>query len=109
MSALYNGMPLKEAIFYASTGNILAIILNYIFGYWLYEKTKRKLNSSKVGSKSLFYGHKYGHFTLLLSWLPIIGDPLTLVAGLLKLNFIWFIVIAGSLRIGRYYFLGSII
>ena len=43
--------------------------------------------------------------TMLLSWLPIIGDPLTLVAGLVRLKLVWFIVIAGALRIARYYFL----
>ena len=109
MSAIVNKMPIFDAIFYASSGNILAIITNYIFGYWLYEKTKKRLNSSKIGAKTIYYGHKYGYFSLFLSWLPIIGDPLTLVAGLLRLNFFWFIIIAGSLRVGRYYFLTIIV
>ena len=86
-------------------GNVLAIILNYVIGFWLYEKTKDKLNKSKIGKKSLYYGHKYGYLSLLASWLPIVGDPLTLVAGLLKLNFLWFVIIAGGLRVGRYYLL----
>ncbi len=102
-------MPKYTALFYASFGNILAIIVNYFLGLWLYEKTKSKLNKSKLGSKSLFLGHKYGYYSLVLSWLPIIGDPLTLVAGILRLNFFVFIVLAGSMRIARYFFLSFVI
>ncbi|QOY54708.1 DedA family protein [Candidatus Sulfurimonas marisnigri] len=98
-------MPLLTALIFASTGNILAIIVNYFLGYFLYEKTHTKLYSSKIGAKALLYGHKYGYYALLLSWLPIIGDPLTLVAGLVRLKFVWFVLISGSLRVLRYYFL----
>jgi len=102
-------MPFLNAMLAASTGNIVAIIANYWFGYWLYDKTKRKLKSSRTGSKSLEYGHRYGYFILFFSWLPVIGDPLTLVAGVLRLNFIWFILIAGFLRVARYYTLSFIV
>jgi membrane protein YqaA with SNARE-associated domain len=109
LTALTNDMPYLNAMFAASSGNILAIIANYWFGYWLYDKTKDKLQSSKSGQLSLDYGHKYGYFILAFSWLPVIGDPLTLVAGVLRLNFVWFVVIAGSLRITRYYFLAFMV
>jgi len=98
-------MPFLTALLFASTGNILAIIVNYIFGYWLYDKTKRKLKKSKIGRISIYYGHKYGYFALLFSWLPIIGDPLTIVSGLVRLKFVYFIFIAGTLRIARYIFI----
>jgi len=108
LAALSSDMPVNTALFYASSGNILAIVLNYFLGFWLYEKTKAKLLSSKIGDKSYKWGHKYGYFALLLSWLPLIGDPITLVAGLVRLNFIWFVIIAGSLRFARYYFLAQV-
>lgn len=103
--ALENKMPQYTALLFASFGNILGIVLNYYLGLFLYEKTKIKLITSRVGNKALSLGKKYGYYTLLLSWLPIIGDPLTLVAGLLRLHFFWFFFIAGFLRIARYYFL----
>jgi len=103
--ALQNDMPPLNAMFSASSGNVLAIVFNYYLGYFLYEKTKTKLLSSKLGNKSYTYGHKYGYWALLLSWLPLIGDPLTLVAGLVRLEFVWFVLIAGTLRVVRYYFL----
>lgn len=107
--ALENGMDNSIALFVASSGNILAIVVNYWFGYWLYDKTKTKLNSSKVGKKSLACGDKYGYFALVFSWLPVIGDPLTLVAGVVRLNFFMFIMFAGLMRIARYYFLTLVV
>ena len=103
--AIENDMSIANAILSASSGNILAIILNYYLGYFLYEKTKTKLLASKFGKSAYNYGHKYGYVALFLSWLPLIGDPLTLVAGLARLNFFYFLFIAGSLRVLRYYFL----
>ncbi|MDQ7045272.1 MAG: DedA family protein [Sulfurimonas sp.] len=98
-------MPQYTALFFASSGNILAIIVNYYLGFLFYEKTKTKLSKSRIGKKSFALGEKYGYYALFLSWLPIIGDPLTLVGGILRLRFLYFILIAGSLRIARYYFL----
>lgn len=109
VTAIANDMPFTNAMLAATSGNILAIIANYWFGYWLYDKTKEKLNASKSGSWSLAYGEKYGFFILLFSWLPVIGDPLTLVAGVLRLNFVWFVILAGSLRVGRYLLLTQIV
>ena len=68
-----------------------------------------KLESSKVGKKSLFYGHKYGYGALIFSFLPIIGDPITIVAGLLRLKFVYFLIIAGSLRVFRYVFMAYLL
>ena len=68
-----------------------------------------KLESSKVGSKSLYYGHKYAYGALVFSWLPIIGDPLTIVAGLVRVKFVYFLLIAGTLRVIRYIFMAYLL
>ncbi|MGD9718211.1 MAG: YqaA family protein [Sulfurimonadaceae bacterium] len=102
-------MSFWHAMIFASFGNVLAICVNYALGFWLYEKTHAKLEGSKTGAKSLAWGHRYGYFILPFSFLPVIGDPLTLVAGVLRLNFVWFLVIAGSLRVLRYYFLAQLV
>ncbi len=101
-SAVESGMDKHTALLVASAGNILAIMFNYYLGYFLYEKTKEKLLKSKSGKKAFDLGHKYGYFALLLSWLPIIGDPLTIVAGMVRLNFVYFLLIAATLRVARY-------
>ena len=101
-AAVESGLDKQTALLVASLGNILAIIFNYYLGYFLYEKTKAKLSKSKSGMKALHVGHNYGTIALLLSWLPIIGDPLTLVAGMVRINFFYFLLIAGTLRVARY-------
>ena len=103
IAALSAGAPKYEALIAASLGNMLAVVVNYFLGFFLYEKTKTKLLHSRTGKKALHWGHKWGYGALLLSWLPIIGDPLTIVAGLVRLKFWIFLLIAGSLRVGRYY------
>lgn len=102
VTALANGMNPMSALIAASCGNVLAISVNYAFGYFLGEKSHAKLHKSKSGRKALYMGHKYQYFALMLSPLPLIGDPLTLVAGVLKTNFWLFLAIAGTLRILRY-------
>jgi membrane protein YqaA with SNARE-associated domain len=101
-AALGAGMDKLTALFAASAGNVLAILFNYALGYLLYEKTHTKLQRSKTGTKALAMGHRYGYAALLLSWLPVIGDPITLVAGMVRLNLLWFLLLAGGLRVLRY-------
>ena len=101
-TAVEAGLDKHTALLVASSGNILAVILNYYLGYFLYEKTKDRLLKSRSGKKAYHVGHTYGYYALLLSWLPIIGDPLTLVAGMVRLNFFYFLLIAATLRVARY-------
>jgi membrane protein YqaA with SNARE-associated domain len=48
---------------------------------------------------------KYGYWSLLLSWTPIIGDPITLIAGLLKENCWRFLLLVSVAKTGRYLFI----
>ena len=107
VAALKSGMSLSHAMVAASSGNVLAIIVNYYLGYFLYSVTKRKLFHSKIGKRAFLFGHKYGYYALAFSWLPIIGDPLTIVAGLVRLKFVWFVIIAGTFRVLRYWIIGE--
>ena len=102
IAALGTGMDKMTALIAASFGNLLAITLNYLLGLWLNTATHSRLERSRSGRKALKWGEKHGYWALLLSWLPIIGDPITLVAGIFRLKFMMFILIAGTLRILRY-------
>ena len=105
IAALQSDADRTLLLLYASLGNVLAVILNYFLGYFLYEKMHNRLHASKSGKKAYILGQRYGYLALLLSWLPVIGDPLTIVAGVLRLNFWYFLLMAGSLRVLRYYLL----
>ena len=106
-AALYGGMDKNTALLVASTGNVLAIIVNFGLGLLLYEATHEKLEKSRFGKKALAYAHKKGYWALLLSPLPLIGDPITLAAGMVRLRFVWFLLIAGSLRVLRYWMIAQ--
>ena len=105
LAALYGGMSQGLALTVASLGNTLAVVLNYFLGYWFRKHFDSKLRASKSGQKAFDFSEKYGLWFLWLSPLPIIGDPITIVAGISRLNFKIFIVIAGGLRIARYLFI----
>ena len=103
IAALTSGMDTSLAMTSASLGNVLAVMVNYLLGFWLYGTMHQKLESSKIGTKALCFGHRYGYAALPLTVLPIIGDPLTIVAGMARVNFMWFLLITALLRVGRYY------
>ena len=102
-AALYNGMDRPTALLAASAGNVLAIVVNFGLGVLLYEATHDKLERSRWGKKALAWAHAKGYWALLLSPLPLVGDPITLAAGVVRLRFVWFVLIAGGLRVARYW------
>lgn len=66
----------------ATAGNTLGGIVDYWMGYG----AERAIHP-KAPVKAFVWLEKFGAKTCLLSWLPIIGDPLCAVAGWLKLPF----------------------
>ncbi len=109
IGAVELGMKSEDALLYASLGNCLAVLANYLLGFFLYRLMHEKIHSSKVGKKAYDFSHKYGYFSLILSPLPIIGDPITIASGLIRLHLFWFILITFSLRIFRYWFILHVI
>jgi len=90
----------------ATIGNSLGSLLNYYFGY----KGEEYLESKKIFVKDKIehykcYFDRYGGYALLLAWVPIIGDPITLVAGVLRYNIRIFIVLVVVSKLSRYLFL----
>jgi membrane protein YqaA with SNARE-associated domain len=45
---------------------------------------------------------KYGKWSLLLSWAPVIGDPLTVVAGVMRERLVVFVALVAVAKVGRY-------
>ena len=52
--------------------------------------------------KSSSWFNRFGKWSLLFAWVPIIGDPLTLVAGLLRVRFLDFIILVAIGKVSRY-------
>jgi len=109
VGAVELGMTPSNALLYASLGNCLAVMVNYLLGYFLYQLMQEKIQKSKMGKKAYAFSHKYGYFSLALSPLPLIGDPITIAAGLARLHILWFVLIAFSLRIFRYWLILNVL
>jgi len=66
----------------ASIGNSLGSFTSYGLGYI----GAKKLTKVELNSRSAQWIKRYGVYSLLLSWLPIVGDLLCVFAGFYKLS-----------------------
>lgn len=90
----------------ASLGNILGSCVNWYLGLKIEHYKNKKwfpVSADKMLKAQKTY-QKYGYWSLLLSWVPMIGDPITLIAGLLKENLVRFLLMVSIAKIGRYLF-----
>ena len=88
----------------ASRGNILGSVVNWILGFYSRNlSTKRwfPFKDEQIEKSSKWF-NKFGRWSLLFAWVPIIGDPLTLAAGLLRIRFIEFLVLVTIGKVSRY-------
>lgn len=77
----------------ATAGNVLGSVINWVLGRYLIHFRDRRwfpIKGRVLERTTHFYQH-WGVWTLLLAWAPIIGDPLTLVAGIFRTS-LWVFV-----------------
>ena len=89
----------------ASFGNVLGSVFNWVLGFYSRNLTTKKwfpFKDEQIERSSRWF-NKFGRWSLLFAWVPIIGDPLTLVAGLLRVKFIEFIIIVTIGKFSRYF------
>ena len=97
-------------LFFATFGNSLGSVINYFLGLKGEEYLiNKKLLNEKYISKTKTYFDKYGFWSILFSWLPIIGDPITFVAGILKYDFKKFLILVIIAKFSRYLFIAFLI
>ena len=97
----YNNLLLLIAV---STGNILGSVFNWICGYYVNYFIKKPwfpIKKEKIKKGTEIF-NKYGKWSLLLSWAPFIGDPITFVAGTLRFSLIPFLILVSIGKVGRY-------
>ncbi len=88
----------------ATVGNTLGAVVNWVLGLFILQfKHKRWFYfSDKQIDKAQSWYQRYGQWSLLFAWLPIGGDALTLIAGVMKVRFAWFILLVGVGKALRY-------
>ncbi len=91
-------------ILVATVGNVLGSCVNWWLGLKIEHFKDKKwfpVSEQRLVQAQQIY-HKYGFYSLLLSWTPVVGDPITLIAGLMKENFWRFLLIVTIAKGGRY-------
>jgi membrane protein YqaA with SNARE-associated domain len=88
----------------ASFGNVLGSVVNWVLGFYSRNLTIKKwfpFKETQIERSSKWF-NKFGKWSLLFAWVPILGDPLTLVAGLLRVRFLDFIILVAIGKVSRY-------
>jgi membrane protein YqaA with SNARE-associated domain len=108
LSEIYNKFLL---IFFASFGNILGSIFNWFLGIYFLKFQDKKwfpFTNTQIDRSSRWF-KKYGKWSLLFAWVPIIGDPLTFIAGTMRIKFLIFLLLVSFGKIMRYFFISLLV
>ncbi len=107
---LSEAYPLWALLAVASAGNVLGALINWVLGRYLEHFRGRRwfpLSERQLERTQGWYAH-YGYWSLLLSWMPFIGDPLTLAAGIMREPLWRFLLIVSLAKSGRYAVLAAL-
>lgn len=96
--------PAWLVVLVASVGNTLGSCLNWLIGRGVERFRDRRwfpVPEAALARATGWY-RRWGRWSLLLSWAPIVGDPLTVVAGVLREPFWSFLALVALAKTGRY-------
>jgi membrane protein YqaA with SNARE-associated domain len=93
----------------AAAGNVLGSVVNWVLGLYIARFRDRRWFPVTPAAYARAEGwyRRWGVWSLLLSWLPVVGDPLTVVAGALRVGFWRFLLLVTIGKIGRYVFIAA--
>ena len=107
VALLYSSLDPVGLLASATIGNVLGACTTYAVGLYggpfLVEKVLRMNHQNR--EKAAIQYRKYGAWSLLMSWVPIIGDPLCLVGGIFRTPLLWFVSLVLVGKLGRYAFI----
>ncbi len=96
--------PAWALVLVASIGNVAGSTINWALGRGIEHFRERRwfpVKPAALARAERWYA-RYGHWSLLLSWAPVIGDPLTMIAGVLREPLPRFLAIVTLAKVGRY-------
>lgn len=96
--------PIWALLAVASLGNILGSLFNWLIGRGIEQYREKRWfpASPKALGKAQATYQRWGYWSLLASWVPIIGDPITLIAGVLREPLWRFLLLVSIAKVGRY-------
>ena len=101
---LAGSQPVAGLLIVATIGNVAGSLVNWILGRWIEHFRDRPWFPVKPTTLARAQGwyERYGKWSLLLSWAPIIGDPLTVAAGLMRERLGVFLLLVTIAKLSRY-------
>ena len=101
---LVTGYTPVLVILVATLANVLGALSNYAIGYWASKTVVKKwlkLSDQDIARAERQF-EKYGILSLCFAWVPIIGDPITVMAGIMKIKLGWFVALVSIGKLFRY-------
>jgi membrane protein YqaA with SNARE-associated domain len=94
----------------ASLGNVLGSLANWLLGRGIERFAGRRWFPVKaaVMERAKRWYRRWGRWSLLLSWAPVVGDPITVAAGVLREPLPIFLLLVSLAKAGRYLVLAGI-
>lgn len=110
VALLLKGYDPVSTIAVATAGNTLGACTTYAIGLYggpfLISRVLRISDEARQRAERLYA--RYGSWSLLFSWTPVVGDPLCLVGGILRVRFPKFFLLVSSGKLARYVLVGFI-
>lgn len=106
---LGGGYSVALLLMVATVGNVLGSVINWALGRFLLRFRERRWFPASEAQMVRAEGwyRRYGRWSLLGSWLPVVGDPITVVAGILREPFWVFLALVTVAKAGRYLVLAA--
>ncbi|OOV86850.1 YqaA family protein [Oceanospirillum linum] len=97
----YDPVPL---VIVASLGNTLGAVVNWYLGRYLLKYQHKRwfyFKPEQIGRMQIRF-QRYGIWSLLMAWLPVVGDVLTLIAGIMRVHLLPFLALVATGKTLRY-------
>ncbi len=106
LAALGNADGFDIALLFAvaTLGNTLGAVVNWALGRFCLHWASRRwfpFSEDQLKRAGERFRH-YGIWSLLFAWVPVVGDPLTFAAGVLRVRFLPFVILVGIGKGARY-------
>lgn len=108
---LHRGFDFSDVVAVATFGNYLGACTTYFVGLWgstfIMQKIFRITQHDLKKARALY--SRFGSWSLLLSWLPIIGDPLCFLGGIFRVGFLHYSILVFSGKFARYFIIAYLV
>lgn len=108
---IHQGAEFSDVVAVATFGNYLGACTTYLIGFWgstfITQKVFRITQKDLEKARTLY--SKFGSWSLLLSWLPVVGDPLCVLGGIFRVGFFHYSILVFSGKLARYFVIAYLV